>query len=141
MNEEVDILGNKFIELLSDCFEGFLYLLNLFINSLTPSMVVFGVFIPASYVIYRYSRERVSRVQNVPEVLADLDLKEPQCVYLDLEITDKNVECPICGDLLEGEQLTVCAKCYFPHHAECWEYNGGCTQYLCRGRDGLKEVE
>ena len=28
--------------------------------------------------------------------------------------------------------MRVCPECGIPHHAECWEENGGCTTFGCR---------
>jgi hypothetical protein len=41
--------------------------------------------------------------------------------------------CQICGEgLEEGEpELVRCTLCHTPHHAECWEYFGGCSTFGC----------
>ncbi len=40
--------------------------------------------------------------------------------------------CPYCRAPMEDEAaLTVCPGCATPHHAECWEENGGCTVFGC----------
>lgn len=45
--------------------------------------------------------------------------------------------CPLCEHPLAGE-LRRCAKCRTPHHADCWDYFGGCTRYGCGARDGVR---
>jgi hypothetical protein len=40
--------------------------------------------------------------------------------------------CGVCGDLIQGPS-TACPQCETPHHAECWQYNEGCTVYGCQG--------
>lgn len=49
--------------------------------------------------------------------------------------------CPFCQSPLKtGAEVVCCTQCSIPHHRECWEANGGCTTYGCRGlpsnRDG-----
>ena len=40
--------------------------------------------------------------------------------------------CPYCRfPVKEGEELLVCSACRVPHHADCWQENGGCTAYGC----------
>lgn len=46
---------------------------------------------------------------------------------------DPEASCPVCGDLLGGEVLVTCPGCGIPAHAECWQFNGGCATYGCRG--------
>lgn len=41
--------------------------------------------------------------------------------------------CPVCATEVHVS-ATRCARCLAPHHAECWNYNGGCGIYACRGR-------
>jgi NADH-quinone oxidoreductase subunit C len=37
----------------------------------------------------------------------------------------KGQVCPKCGnELMEGEQVVLCPKCYTPQHAQCWQDNG-----------------
>jgi len=31
----------------------------------------------------------------------------------------------------EGDQVIICPDCATPHHADCWQENGGCTTYGC----------
>lgn len=40
--------------------------------------------------------------------------------------------CPYCQfPLKPGDDLRVCGQCGMPHHADCWNENGGCTTYGC----------
>jgi hypothetical protein len=44
--------------------------------------------------------------------------------------------CPVCANPLDDE-ARPCPNCATPHHADCWEYFGGCAIYGCghaRGR-------
>lgn len=45
----------------------------------------------------------------------------------------KGTQCLVCRDALETDLIT-CPKCATPHHAQCWDYNRGCSTYGCRGR-------
>jgi peroxiredoxin len=39
--------------------------------------------------------------------------------------------CTVCGcKILEGPTVG-CPRCDTPHHAECWDYNGGCGIFAC----------
>lgn len=40
--------------------------------------------------------------------------------------------CPYCRTPIESEaEVKTCPSCATPHHAECWEENGGCTVFGC----------
>ena len=39
--------------------------------------------------------------------------------------------CRVCGARLSAPVVT-CPRCESPHHADCWDYNGGCSTYGCR---------
>jgi hypothetical protein len=39
--------------------------------------------------------------------------------------------CKICGEPIVTD-LVFCARCFTPHHLECWHYNGLCSTYGCR---------
>lgn len=42
--------------------------------------------------------------------------------------------CPFCQTPIKpGAPMHVCEACGIPHHAECWEHNGGCTTFGCSG--------
>lgn len=52
--------------------------------------------------------------------------------------------CVVCGNALE-EPIRRCETCKTPHHAECWDYFGGCAIFGCEprapadlGKDGKK---
>lgn len=45
--------------------------------------------------------------------------------------------CPYCQNrIAAGSSVTVCPGCKTPHHAECWQDNGGCTIFGCRFAPG-----
>jgi hypothetical protein len=68
----------------------------------------------------------------------------PSLLQLDL----KAGLCPVCNSEM-GSLRVDCPHCLTPHHAECWQYFGGCTTYGClagpgrtpryRGQIGLLE--
>lgn len=40
--------------------------------------------------------------------------------------------CPYCKmEIKEDDEVKVCPECGIPHHAACWEENGGCTTSGC----------
>ena len=43
--------------------------------------------------------------------------------------------CLVCGDGLRAEPVT-CRRCHTPHHAECWDYAGGCVTFACVANPG-----
>jgi hypothetical protein len=45
--------------------------------------------------------------------------------------------CPLCEHAL-GADVRFCAACATPHHADCWDYFGGCTTYACGGTRGAR---
>lgn len=38
--------------------------------------------------------------------------------------------CLVCGEGLRRDPV-VCKRCHTPHHAECWDYAGGCVTFAC----------
>src|SRR5688572_24640795 len=38
--------------------------------------------------------------------------------------------CPVCANAIGGA-ARACTRCATPHHADCWEYSGGCAIYGC----------
>lgn len=40
--------------------------------------------------------------------------------------------CQVCGTSPDPQETVLCDRCGAPHHAECWEYNGGCAIFGCR---------
>lgn len=42
----------------------------------------------------------------------------------------EEVMCQICGDGIESNRVR-CVRCETPHHADCWNYYGGCSTYGC----------
>ncbi len=84
---------------------------------------------------------------------ADADRREPppaaqhttaadDVIDIDLEESAESVPapaeaggkiCPYCRfPIKPGQEITTCPECGVPHHAECWQENGGCTTYGCR---------
>lgn len=56
----------------------------------------------------------------------------------DLEVVaaeDVQGWCLVCGEGLRAEPVT-CRRCHTPHHAECWEYAGGCVTFACVANPG-----
>jgi Prokaryotic RING finger family 1 len=50
---------------------------------------------------------------------------------------DSGRSCPYCRFALkEGAPLIECGHCHAPHHADCWNDNGGCAVMGCAGRPG-----
>jgi hypothetical protein len=39
--------------------------------------------------------------------------------------------CPVCMEAMTGD-VKVCPRCGTAHHAECWEYQGGCGMFGCK---------
>jgi hypothetical protein len=54
----------------------------------------------------------------------------PEIQILRAEENATRGNCPVCANPLEGE-ARQCPKCATPHHADCWEYFGGCAIYGC----------
>lgn len=48
------------------------------------------------------------------------------------EVPTSSLGCSVCGDHL-GPDGVACEICATPHHADCWEYTGGCSLYGCGG--------
>ena len=42
--------------------------------------------------------------------------------------------CPYCQTGVKESEAKLCPICGMPHHAECWQENGGCTVYGCTGK-------
>lgn len=43
--------------------------------------------------------------------------------------------CPVCEHPFDAKVRT-CEACATPHHADCWDYFGGCSTYACARRGG-----
>ncbi len=42
------------------------------------------------------------------------------------------IRCPFCSSEIVGYiNITLCSKCYTPHHEECWATNGKCSIFGC----------
>ncbi len=41
--------------------------------------------------------------------------------------------CPYCREALAAAAVRACPHCGTPHHQDCWEENGGCTVFGCKG--------
>jgi len=45
--------------------------------------------------------------------------------------------CPYCQNrIAAGISIALCPGCKTPHHAECWQHNGGCATFGCRFAPG-----
>lgn len=44
----------------------------------------------------------------------------------------ESAACLVCGGSIALKPHVRCTSCETPHHAECWDYNGGCAVYGCR---------
>lgn len=49
----------------------------------------------------------------------------------------RQVACPVCACPIEGDPVT-CPRCATPHHADCWEYSGGCAIFGCTRAEGAR---
>ena len=52
--------------------------------------------------------------------------------------------CPFCQFPIKSESnVAVCSECGIPHHPECWQENGRCTSFGCRGKlnNGTSKLE
>lgn len=56
-------------------------------------------------------------------------LTDDEMIVVAITHTDGN--CPICGELLSNSTIVTCNNCKTTHHAECWQYNIGCSTYAC----------
>jgi hypothetical protein len=60
---------------------------------------------------------------------------------------EEAAKCPVCAcSIFEGAEddpVVWCKRCNTPHHADCWQYNGGCALYGCREQapPDLVEIE
>ena len=75
---------------------------------------------------------------ETPELLSDLELE------LKL-IQNQNSVCMVCCEQIKKDKdRVVCECCKTPHHAECWNYFGGCSTFGCSetakiSDDGFRE--
>ncbi len=50
--------------------------------------------------------------------------------------------CSICQTVIvAGEHILYCPDCGLPFHHECWQENGGCSQYGCESAPRTKKQE
>jgi len=81
----------------------------------------------------------MSLVETAEEILGYLALlpQEPAPADDGVQIEEvrnsKTGECPVCGTLMERDQVR-CELCRTPHHSECWTYMGRCSTYACTGK-------
>ncbi len=45
--------------------------------------------------------------------------------------THEQPTCRVCGEPIAGAHVN-CARCRTPHHADCWDFVGGCSVYGCQ---------
>jgi hypothetical protein len=48
-------------------------------------------------------------------------------------VAEHEGRCLVCGCAVAPSRSVRCTACQAPHHADCWEYNGGCSMFGCRG--------
>ncbi len=72
------------------------------------------------------------RPSEIGSEVIDIELEESaEPTPAEAEAVGKT--CPYCRfPIKAGEAVTVCPECGVPHHADCWQENGGCTTYGCR---------
>lgn len=47
--------------------------------------------------------------------------------------------CPYCKyPIIDYDTLRTCPGCMVPHHRDCWDDNGGCTTFACKGQAGSR---
>jgi len=63
-------------------------------------------------------------------------LGETPMTILESEEDTTQGTCQVCGSSL-GEPVVRCARCRTAHHADCWEYLGGCATFGCGSRGKL----
>ncbi len=59
--------------------------------------------------------------------------------------TNIGKSCPYCQYPIKiDSEVVICSDCLIPHHQECWQENGGCTTFGCKGaislRSGSREI-
>jgi hypothetical protein len=42
--------------------------------------------------------------------------------------------CKVCGGKVSDE-VACCARCFTPHHFDCWSFTGACSIYACGSRE------
>ena len=57
-----------------------------------------------------------------------------------METLPQHIKCTICGEGFNGRPAVLCRNCGTPHHADCWQYNGGCSIFGCNCRRAEKFV-
>ena len=55
---------------------------------------------------------------------------EKGLVVTGVAVTRDEAICPVCGQAVDANPR-VCQRCETPHHADCWEYTGGCAIFGC----------
>ncbi len=48
-------------------------------------------------------------------------------------VGEREGRCLVCGCAVDASRCVRCSACQARHHADCWEYNGGCSMFGCRG--------
>ncbi len=51
-----------------------------------------------------------------------------------METLPRDSKCPICGENFGERPTVICRDCGTLHHADCWQYAGGCSIYGCSCR-------
>lgn len=109
----------------------------------------------ATYEAYleRYDRKKkhkgkwvVEARVRVDELRAELGVAAPgaeaaPAVRAQEAASKPELRCPFCRDTLDPEGVTAeCADCQTPHHASCFEEQGGCAVYGCRSNRARARV-
>jgi hypothetical protein len=67
--------------------------------------------------------------RRVAQGIAIIDAGPPQGEVVEAPL------CKICcGPIEDANRRVLCAVCQTPHHDDCWEFNGGCSVYGCKGK-------
>lgn len=93
----------------------------------------------APWVVRRFTsevdaRELLAEVQSyLPERAAGANLVaefRPVSRQAPRPVAAVGGACRVCGTGL-ATQVVGCPRCDTPHHADCWDYAGGCSTYAC----------
>ena len=80
------------------------------------------------------SAPAVSQSSAASSPVARKATAEPRAVPAAVGATPVGKNCPFCQTAIKpGAPLVICASCGMPHHADCWQQNGGCTTFGCAG--------
>ncbi|HEY3226823.1 MAG TPA: RING finger protein [Planctomycetota bacterium] len=49
-------------------------------------------------------------------------------------------KCQVCSHAIPMGDRVQCRRCRTPHHADCWEFNGGCATFACGEKRPVRKV-